>query len=183
MSLPVSGRDRCLITADTGRLRFGRDQTIYNPWHYVPGLARKPGALRNGAPFKDWVLPAHLERVRSRLKGSDDGDRQMVKILSAVLSDGRGAAPAAGAARRLRPLRSLAPGRLMKRSEILELMQLKLFGMRPAGACPRAGPRPDPGDEVMASALKRGYEPARVIGELCSPPRSPRSRRARSSIR
>ncbi len=36
---------------------FGRDQTIYDPWHYVPVLARKPGALRNGAPFKDWVLP------------------------------------------------------------------------------------------------------------------------------
>ena len=25
--------------------RFGRDQTIYDPWHYVPVLARKPGAL------------------------------------------------------------------------------------------------------------------------------------------
>jgi hypothetical protein len=33
-------------------------------------------------------LPASLERVRRKLKGSDDGDRQMVKILSAVLSDG-----------------------------------------------------------------------------------------------
>jgi DNA replication protein DnaC len=43
----------------------------------------------------------------------------------------------------------------MERSEILELMmQLKLFGMRAAY------------DEVMASALKRGYEPTRVIGEL-----------------
>jgi hypothetical protein len=37
---------------------FGRGETIYDPWHYVPVLARKPGALRNGAPFKDWVLPA-----------------------------------------------------------------------------------------------------------------------------
>jgi len=70
------------------RRRFGRGQTVYDPWHYVPVLARKPGALRNGAPFKDWLLPAHLERVRRRLKGSDDGDRQMVKILSAVLTDG-----------------------------------------------------------------------------------------------
>ncbi len=34
---------------------FGRDQTVFDPWHYVPVLARKPGALRNGAPFKDWV--------------------------------------------------------------------------------------------------------------------------------
>jgi hypothetical protein len=42
---------------------LGRNQTIYDPWHYVPVLARKPGALRNGAPFKDWVLPASLEHV------------------------------------------------------------------------------------------------------------------------
>jgi len=74
---------------------FGRGQTVYDPWHYVPVLARKPGALRNGAPFRDWLLPANLERVRGRLKGSDDGDRQMVKILAAVLSDGLAAVEAA----------------------------------------------------------------------------------------
>jgi transposase len=67
---------------------FGRGETIYDPWHYVPILARKPGALRNGAPFKDWPLPASLERIRRKLRGSDDGDRQMVKILAAVLTDG-----------------------------------------------------------------------------------------------
>jgi hypothetical protein len=67
---------------------FGRGETIYDPWHYVPVLTRKPGALRNGAPFKQWPLPAAMERVRRKLKGSDDGDRQMVKILSAVLTDG-----------------------------------------------------------------------------------------------
>jgi DNA replication protein DnaC len=26
---------------------FGRGETVYNPWHYVPVLARKPGALRS----------------------------------------------------------------------------------------------------------------------------------------
>ena len=67
---------------------YGRGETIYDPWHYVPILARKPGALRNGAPFKDWILPAALERVRRKLAGSDDGDRQMVAILAAVLTDG-----------------------------------------------------------------------------------------------
>jgi hypothetical protein len=75
--------------------RFGRGQVIYNPWHYVPVLARKPGALRNGAPFKDWVLPASLARIRRRLEGSDDGDRQMVKIFTAVLTDGLSAVEAA----------------------------------------------------------------------------------------
>jgi transposase len=74
---------------------FGRDKTIYDPWHYVPALARKPGALRNGAPFKDWVLPGALERVRRKLTGSDDGDRQMVKILAVVLTDGLPAVEAA----------------------------------------------------------------------------------------
>ena len=74
---------------------FGRDQTVFDPWHYVPVLARKPGALRNGAPFKDWVLPAGLEQIRRKLAGAADGDRQMVKILTAVLSDGLGAVEAA----------------------------------------------------------------------------------------
>jgi transposase len=77
---------------------FGRDQTVYDPWHYVPVLARKPGALRNGAPFKDWILPASLDRVRRKLAGADDGDRQMVTILTAVLSDGLSAVEAACAA-------------------------------------------------------------------------------------
>jgi hypothetical protein len=44
--------------------------------------------LRNGAPFKDWVLPAAMERVRRKLAGVNDGNRQMVDILTAVLSDG-----------------------------------------------------------------------------------------------
>jgi transposase len=74
---------------------FGRGHTIYDPWHYVPVLARKPGALRNGAPFKDWILPTSLARVRTKLGRTDDGDRQMVKILTAVLSDGLAAVEAA----------------------------------------------------------------------------------------
>ena len=40
-------------------------------------------------------MPASLERVRRKLRGSDDGDRQMVKILSAVLMDGLAAVEAA----------------------------------------------------------------------------------------
>jgi hypothetical protein len=92
--------ERILIRQD-GRIvaehprKYGRGETVYDPWHYVPVLARKPGALRNGAPFKDWVLPAALERVRRKLAGSDDGDRQMVAILAAVLTDGLPAVEAA----------------------------------------------------------------------------------------
>jgi Integrase core domain len=92
--------DRIVIRQDgrtvaEHRRCYGRGETIYDPWHYVPVLARKPGALRNGAPFKDWVLPAALDRVRRKLAGSNDGDRQMVKILAAVLTDGLAAVEAA----------------------------------------------------------------------------------------
>jgi transposase len=90
----LSVRQDGAVIAEHRRV-FGRGQTVYDPWHYVPILARKPGALRNGAPFKDWVLPQALERVRCKLRGSDDGDRQMVAILSAVLEDGLAAVDAA----------------------------------------------------------------------------------------
>jgi transposase len=92
--------DRIVIRQDGAivgehRRCFGRGQTVYDPWHYVPVLARKPGALRNGAPFKDWVLPGALERIRRKLAAVDDGDRQMVDLLSAVLTDGLPAVEAA----------------------------------------------------------------------------------------
>ncbi|MCV2354532.1 hypothetical protein LNV09_10190 [Paucibacter sp. B2R-40] len=38
------------VIAQHGR-RFGRDQLIFDPWHYLPVLEKKLGALRNGAPF------------------------------------------------------------------------------------------------------------------------------------
>jgi hypothetical protein len=41
------------------------------------------------------VLPAGLERVRRKLAGAADGDRQMVNILTTVLSDGLPAVEAA----------------------------------------------------------------------------------------
>jgi transposase len=91
----------CIVIRQDGRIvgehrrSFGRGETIFDPWHYVPVLARKPGALRNGAPFKDWVLPAAMDRIRRKLAGVDDGDRQMVDILTAVITDGLPAVEAA----------------------------------------------------------------------------------------
>ena len=77
------------------RRTFERDKIVYDPWHYVPVLTRKPGALRNGAPFKNWELPVALSRVQRKLKGVKDGDRQMVAILTAVMTDGLAAVEAA----------------------------------------------------------------------------------------
>jgi hypothetical protein len=81
--------DRIVIIAGNQRIGehergFGRGQTFYNPWHYVDALERKPGALRNGAPFKDWNLPGAMTRLRERLVKHADGDRQFVDILSMV---------------------------------------------------------------------------------------------------
>jgi hypothetical protein len=45
-------------------------------------VERKPGALRNGAPFAD--LPAPLQRLRGLLLKRAGGDRIMARVLSAV---------------------------------------------------------------------------------------------------
>jgi transposase len=71
------------VIADHPR-QFGRDNVVYDPWHYISVLQRKPGALRNGAPFKEWDLPVSLSRVRSRLSRHPGGDREFVDILLAV---------------------------------------------------------------------------------------------------
>jgi transposase len=63
---------------------FGRHQVVYDPWHYVSVLARKPGALRNGAPFHEWQLPPPLAAMRQALSPRADADRQFVGILSAI---------------------------------------------------------------------------------------------------
>jgi transposase len=72
------------VVGDHSR-QFGKGKTVYDPWHYLPALERKPGALRNGAPFKQWDLPHALLQVEERLKRSfKDWDRQFVGILNAV---------------------------------------------------------------------------------------------------
>jgi hypothetical protein len=67
---------------------FGRYQRIYDPWHYVPLLERKPGALRNGAPFKRLTLPSAMQKVRKKLSYYSDGDQQFIRILLQVPQHG-----------------------------------------------------------------------------------------------
>jgi transposase len=67
---------------------FERDRTFFDPWHYVAALEKKPGALRNGAPFKDWALPPALREMRHRLCARAGGDRQFVTILASIAEDG-----------------------------------------------------------------------------------------------
>ena len=65
---------------------FARNQTAYDWQHYLPLLERKPGALRNGAPFAD--MPAALLRLRGLLLKQEGGDRVLVKVLAAVPAHG-----------------------------------------------------------------------------------------------
>jgi len=71
------------VVADHPRF-FGRDRTIYDPWHDLPVLVTKPGALRNGAPFQGWELPPALSRLRRKLGAGNDADQRFVRALAAV---------------------------------------------------------------------------------------------------
>ncbi len=73
------------------RRQYGRDRTIYIPWHYLDVLKQKPGAFRNGAPFRAWELPQALQKARERLGRTDDGDKQFVGILAVIPRYGLGA--------------------------------------------------------------------------------------------
>jgi transposase len=61
---------------------FERDQTIYDWTHYISLIERKPGALRNGAPFK--TMPGPLQELQAQLLKHAGGDRVMAQVLTAV---------------------------------------------------------------------------------------------------
>jgi hypothetical protein len=83
------------VVGDHSR-HFGSGKTIFDPWHYVPALDRKPGALRNGAAFRNWELPEALGRIGEQLKHRYvDWDRQYVGILQAAQLYGLDAVEAA----------------------------------------------------------------------------------------
>jgi transposase len=67
--------------------RLGAEgQTCYDWQHYIPLLQRKPGALRNGAPFAD--LPEPLQQLRRGLLRQAGGDRLMAQVLAIVPAAG-----------------------------------------------------------------------------------------------
>lgn len=66
--------------------RFERDQTCYDWTHYISLIERKPGALRNGAPFKS--MPEPLQELQRQLLKHPGGDRAMAQVLSAVTLHG-----------------------------------------------------------------------------------------------
>ena len=68
---------RCIHRSHDG----GR--TLYDWRHYLSVAQRKPGALRNGAPFLE--LPEGFRRLQQQLLQRPGGDKEMVEILALVL--------------------------------------------------------------------------------------------------
>jgi len=58
-------------------------RTVYDWRHYLAVIQRKPGALRNGAPFAE--LPEAFRQLQNQLLRRPGGDREMVEILALVL--------------------------------------------------------------------------------------------------
>ena len=82
---------RVVVVADEAIVasheRLGeRGQTRYDWQHYIPLVQRKPGALRNGAPFAD--MPEALLRLRRGLLRHSGGDRVMAQVLALVPTAG-----------------------------------------------------------------------------------------------
>jgi len=65
---------------------FARDQTHYDWQHYIAVVQRKPGALRDGAPFRH--MPAPLRQLQQQLLRQPKGDRVMAQVLAAVPAHG-----------------------------------------------------------------------------------------------
>lgn len=63
-----------------------RGHTSYDWQHYIDLVQRKPGALRNGAPFAD--MPEPLKKLKLGLMRHDGGDKVMAQVLAAVPSAG-----------------------------------------------------------------------------------------------
>ena len=74
-----------LIVARHARLT-NRGHICYDWQHYIALIQRKPGALRNGAPFAD--MPTPLLRLRQGLMRVEGGDKTMAQVLNCVPSHG-----------------------------------------------------------------------------------------------
>lgn len=61
---------------------FGRERVVYDWQHYIPLIALKPGALRNGAPFME--MPELLRKLQLHLLKREGGDRLMANLLAMV---------------------------------------------------------------------------------------------------
>lgn len=107
----------------------GAGKTVYDWRHYLAVVQRKPGALRNGAPFAE--LPDSLKQLQSRLLKRPGGDREMADILALVLHHDEQQVLQAVAV-------SLQQGQASKQ-HVLNQLRCLLDAPRPALLAPPAG--------------------------------------------
>jgi len=74
-----------IVVASHDRLTE-RGHIRYDWQHYISLVERKPGALRNGAPFAE--MPAPLKQLKHGLMRHVGGDRVMAQVLAAVPTAG-----------------------------------------------------------------------------------------------
>ena len=65
---------------------LNRGQTVFDWQHYIELVQRKPGALKNGAPFAD--MPRPLAQLRLALMRHAGGDRVLSEVLALVPTAG-----------------------------------------------------------------------------------------------
>jgi hypothetical protein len=67
----------------THRRHWGREQTVFDPVHYLALLERKPGAFDHARPLAEWVLPECFAVLRRRLEGAwgRPGLRHFIRVL------------------------------------------------------------------------------------------------------
>jgi hypothetical protein len=81
--IAAEGQVLCKHTRIIERSHHLAGRTIYDWRHYMAVIQRKPGALRNGAPFAE--LPEAFKQLQAQLLKRPGGDREMVEILALVL--------------------------------------------------------------------------------------------------
>ena len=79
----AEGQIACTHARIIERSHHKPGKVIYDWRHYLAVVQRKPGALRNGAPFTE--MPAAFRTVQDLMLRRPGGDREMVDILSLVL--------------------------------------------------------------------------------------------------
>ena len=79
----AEGHTVCTHERIIDRSRRKPAKVIYDWRHYLAVIQRKPGALRNGAPFIE--MPEAFRNLQKHMLRREGGDREMVDILSLVL--------------------------------------------------------------------------------------------------
>ena len=61
---------------------WSREHQIFNPYHYLPLLERKPHSLPFAKPFAGWTLPRCFEILHERMRGEQEhGTREYIGVL------------------------------------------------------------------------------------------------------